>query len=233
MVALLLDLENLTHRSFVAEAYRTVERAHGRPPALCVAFGSPIHVEHTRALASRLDVELVATTLGLKNAADHAIVSVAKALEPHRYRTIVVGSGDRGYLKWLRALPARGQRLECVSREHQLCKEADASYGAVYRMDAKRMTLPSLSDLRLAAIDCIPQLATAAVNMEVATSLMRASRIAPRNTPGRVFFARYPTVFQLASDGRELGLVRPSGSVGAAESVSDTGRGRGAALTIS
>lgn len=172
-----------------------------------VAFGSAIHVERTRELASRLEIALVTTSFGVKNAADHALVRAANALGPKRCSTIVVGSGDRGYLNWLTGVRARGQRLECISRQHQLCKDAQAGYDIVYQMHAKRMTVPSPADLRVAAVDCIPELETGPVDVKRATSLMRACRIAPKHTPGYVFFARHAEVFRLAGDGREVGLA--------------------------
>lgn len=97
MVALLLDLENLMHTSFVIEAYRTVERAHGQPPTKCFAFGSHLHVGHTEDVAKRLGIEVVTTRYGVKNAADYELVRVAGTLWPHLSNTIVVGSGDRGF----------------------------------------------------------------------------------------------------------------------------------------
>ena len=205
MVALLLDLENLMHTSFVIEAYRTVERAHGQPPAACFAFGSHLHVAHTEKVARRLDIEVVTTSYGVKNAADKELVQVARTLWPNRSDTIVVGSGDRGYLKWLRNLRAEGLRLECVARDHQICKEAQARYDALYRMDAKRMNLPTPADLRQAVIDCIPQIQAGPVLMEDATGILRASRIVPRNTPGPVFFDRHANLFMTANGGRYVG----------------------------
>ena len=83
MVALLLDLENLMHTSFVIEAYRTVERAHGQPPTKCFAFGSHLHVGHTEDVAKRLGIEVVTTRYGVKNAADYELVRVAGTLWPH------------------------------------------------------------------------------------------------------------------------------------------------------
>ncbi len=206
MVALLLDLENLMHTSFVIEAYRTVERAHGAPPTECFAFGSHMHVGHAKEVASRLGIEVVITSFGVKNAADKELVRVAKTLWPHRSDTIVVGSGDRGFLKWLRNLRAEGLRLECVARDHQICKEAQSAYDALYRMDAKRMNLPTTADLRQAVIDCIPQIEVGPVLMEDATGMLRASRIVPRNTPGHIFFDRYANVFNTTNGGRYVGL---------------------------
>lgn len=210
MVALLLDLENLMHTSFVIEAYRTVEREHGMRPLVCVAFGSHIHTAHTEAVASRLGIEIVTTRYGVKNAADKELVRIARELWPSKCRTIVVGSGDRGFLKWLRDLRAGGLRLECIARDHQICKEAATSYDALYRMDVKKMTLPTSADLRQATIDCMPQIVAGPVLMDTATSFLRACRIVPRNTPGHVFFNRHPDVFTTAYDGRIVTLrVKP------------------------
>ena len=207
MFALLLDVENLVHRSFVAEAYRTAERAHGSPPSVCIAAGSAIHIEQTREIALRLGVDLIVTKFGEKNAADRALVSAAKQIVASGIRSIVIGSGDRGFLKWLRDIQGDGVRLECVARTHQLCKEADSSYDAVYRMDVKAMNLPTASDLRAAVIDCIPHIRTGPVAIDAATSMLRSFRIAPRNTAGRVFFERHSSVFRLVNDGRDLELL--------------------------
>lgn len=207
MVALLLDLENLMHTSFVIEAYRTIERAHGEPPTECFAFGSQVHVVHTEEVASRLGIEVVTTSYGVKNSPDKELVRVARTLWPQRSDTIVVGSGDRGFLKWLRNLRAEGLRLECVARDHQICKEAHSAYDALYRMDAKRMNLPTAKDLRQAVIDCIPQIQAGPVLMELATGMLRASRIVPRNTPGPVFFKRHTNVFTTSNGGRYVGLL--------------------------
>lgn len=207
MLALLLDLENLTHRSFVGEAYRTVERAHGKRPDLCLAFGSKFHVDHTRELAMQLGIQLITTAFAEKNAADIAMVQEALKLAGNKYGCLVIGSGDRGFVHWLRKLPAQGVRLECISRTHQLCKEADGWYAQVYRMDAKRMHLPTDFDLRSAAIDCVPQIQTGPVRLEVATSLMRSFRIVPKSTPGKVFFGRHESVFRLDPAEEYLELV--------------------------
>lgn len=206
-VALLLDLENLGHRSFAAEAYRTVERTHGKKPDLCQAFGSHIHVGHTQALANQLGIQLIVTEFAVKNAADKTMVEAAKSLIAKGYKTIVIGSGDRGFLHWLSNVRRLGIRLECVSRAHQLCEEADDWYAAVYRMGAKRMNLPTESDLRTAALDCMPDLQNTTFRLDHATSLMRSYRIVPKNTPGRVFFARYPDLFKLSPDGTYVALI--------------------------
>lgn len=215
MVALLLDLENLMHTSFVIEAYRTVERAHGGPPTECFAFGSHVHVGHTKEVASRLGIEVVTTSYGVKNSADKELVRVARTLWPQRSDTIVVGSGDRGFLKWLRNLRAEGLRLECVARDHQICKEAQSAYDALYRMDAKRMNLPTDKDLRQAVIDCIPQIQAGPVAMEYATGMLRASRIVPRSTPGAVFFSRHTNVFNALVGGHHVGLLELKDSAAA------------------
>ncbi len=102
MYALLLDVENLINKSFVAEAYRTAERAHGTPPLVCIAFGSPLHVKRTRDVAERLGIGLVSTKFGQKNSADYEMAKTAKKLATSAVNTIIVGSGDRGFLKWLR-----------------------------------------------------------------------------------------------------------------------------------
>lgn len=203
---LFVQNKNLMHTSFVIEAYRTVERAHGQPPTKCFAFGSHLHVGHTEDVAKRLGIEVVTTSYGVKNAADYELVRVAGTLWPHLSDTIVVGSGDRGFLKWFRNLRAEGLRLECVARDHQICKEAQASYDALYRMDTKRMNLPTPTDLRQAVIDCIPQIEVGPVLMEDATGMLRASRIVPRNTPGHIFFDRYANVFNTTNGGRYVGL---------------------------
>lgn len=207
MVALLLDLENLMHTSFVIEAYRTVERVHGQPPAECYAFGSPLHVGHTLDVARHLGVKVVTTRYGVKNAADKELVQVARSLWPHRCDTIVIGSGDRGFLKWLRSERVEGLRLECVARDHQICKEARESYDALYRMDSKKMNLPTPKDLRQAAIDCIPGILRGPVLLESAIGLLRANRVLPKNSPGRTFFDKYPEVFKTRSSGLKLELV--------------------------
>lgn len=207
MLALFLDLENLTHQSFAAEAYRTVERAHGRPPDMCMAFGSRMSVEYTRQWANRKGIRLKITEYGKKNAADKALVKAAQALDEHQLQTLVVGSGDRGFTKWLRDIRSRGTRMECVSREHQLFQEADAWYAAVYRMDAKRMSMPTDSDLRLAVTDCIPEIEAGPVGMEFAISMLRNHRIVSKNSPGKIFFRKHPGVFRLSDDEQALSLV--------------------------
>ncbi len=100
-----------------------------------------------------------------------------------------------------------GLRLECVARDHQICKEAEASYDALYRMDSKAMKLPSPADLRTAVIDCIPEIRSGPIKIEDATGMLRGFRIAPRHTPGHVFFARHGGVFRLLSEGRYVELV--------------------------
>jgi hypothetical protein len=162
-----------------------------------VAFGNAICVEQTRELAKKLDIELITTAFGEKNAADKAMVQEAVKIAASQCETMVIGSGDWGFLHWLRKIRAQGVLLECISREHQLCKEADDWYAAVYRMDAKRMHLPNASDLRAAAIDCIPQIENAPVPLDVATGLMRSFRIVPKSTPGKVFMGRHPSVFRI------------------------------------
>lgn len=206
MVALLLDLENLIQTSFVIEAYRTVERTHGKRPTECFAFGSHLHVRQAKEVTNHFGIEVVTTRYGVKNAADKELVRVAKTLWPHRCKTIVVGSGDRGFLKWLRGLRAEGLRLECVARDHQICKEAQASYDVLYRMDVKKMNLPTSSDLRQAVIDSIPHIQGGPVLIEDATSILRANRIVPRNTPGHVFFSRHSNVFLISNAGRKVEL---------------------------
>lgn len=165
-----------------------------------------MHIQHSSEVASRLGIELVQTSFGVKNSADKALVRYAESLWPDRAGTIVVGSGDRGFLKWFRSMRERGLRLECVAREHHICKEAQVSYDALYRLDAKRMNLPSSSDLRLAVIDCIPEIQAGAVPVDAAISMLRANRIVPRSTPGRVFFQRHAEVFNV--DGSGVGLQR-------------------------
>lgn len=196
------------HRSFVAEAYRIVERAHGGRPHVCIAAGSRIHVGFVLDLAKHLGIELVTTRYGVKNAADKELVRLAKSLDFSVCRTIVVGSGDRGFLKWFRDIRVDGLRLECVARDHQICKEAGAKYDALYRMDTKRMQLPSPSDIRTAVIDCIPEIEVAPVSTEYATGMLRASRIAPKNAPGLTFFQRHSGIFEMSDNGLTVGLIK-------------------------
>lgn len=189
---LFVQNKNLMHTSFVIEAYRTVERAHGQPPTKCFAFGSHLHVGHTEDVAKRLGIEVVTTSYGVKNAVTMN-VRVAGTLWPHLSDTIVTWDLVIAGLKWFRNLRAEGLRLECVARDHQICKEAQASYDALYRMDTKRMNLPTPTDLRQAVIDCIPQIEVGPVLMEDATGMLRASRIVPRNTPGHILLIDTPT----------------------------------------
>lgn len=206
MAALLLDLENLIHPSFVIEAYRTVEREHGAPPEACFAFGSPVHAARAKEVTAHFGIEVLQTDFGVKNAADKELMRVAKQLWPHRTDNIVVGSGDRGFLKWFRPLRAEGLRLECVARDHQICKEAQSSYDALYSMDSKRMSLPDTAALRRAVIDSIPEIEKGPVFIDYATAKLRSNRIVPRTKPGLAFYTRHADVFEILPGGSLIQL---------------------------
>ncbi len=202
MNALLLDAENLNGPSFVAEAYRTIERNHG-PIHVAMAFGSQVHLECIGAICGQLGISRRETPFAVKNAADREIVKAAEYLASHRSGplTIAIGSGDADFLPLSYRLRKSDVETACIARSNITSAGAIGAFDFLYALDSKHMHLASEEQLEYAILDCLPELRQGdKARVTDAVRRLRLWRIAPRHSTGIKAFARLPERFEVTEE---------------------------------